>query len=173
MVQNQFAFLRKSSVNYTRAALLFWKQSPELFVQRDGSSPGLAGTLASVCLLHWRASLPVPLWDPRNGLGSGWNKSALLPLQGKSVAQCLILPVSFGSTISSICSVLTYWGSCSAKELLMICLLQNSFLKTRKASNWACSGCTECIIISDLSNWDLSFFFVSFCFIRLFGVKSF
>lgn len=56
-------------------------------------------------------------------------------------------------------------------ELLLIYLLQNSFLKTRKASTWACSGYTECIIISDPSNWDLSFF--SSAFIRLIGLKCF
>lgn len=169
MVQNQFAFLRRSSGTSTRAALLFWKQSPEQIVQRAGCSPGLGGTLASACLLHWGAWVPVLLGEPRNGLGSGGNQSALLPLQGKSVAQCLKKPVPAGSCISSICSrVLTYWDSHSA-ELLMTCLLQNYF---SKVFHWACSGYTECII-SDLSNWDLSSFFGQFLFYKTFWSKMF
>lgn len=187
-----------------KSCLVVLKAEPWAVCTRWWILPGLGGALASACLLHWRASLPVLLGEPRNGLGSGWNQSALLLLQGKSLAQCPEWPVSAASTISSICSrVLTYWASHSA-ELLMICLLQNSFLKTRKASNWACSGVTvlhnkpfhhfpkcllcktmtsgykECISISGLSNWDLSFWFWFFyfflgqlLFFKTFGVKCF
>lgn len=94
-----FAFLMKSSLNYTRAASLFWKDTLALFVQLEKYSSCVGGTAVHVffchyaCLLHWRASLPMLVGDPRNGPVGEINLStmycAVLPLQGKSVAQCI------------------------------------------------------------------------------------
>lgn len=84
MVQNQFAFLRKSSVNQTRAALVFWEQSPELFVQLPR-----AGCLLGQCLPPALKGLaPCATGGARNGLG--WVKSICsAPSAREVMAQCL------------------------------------------------------------------------------------
>lgn len=91
-----FAFLMKSSLNYTRAALLFWNGTLELFVQLGKYSSCLGVHVLFchyACLSHWRASLPILVGNPGNGPVGEINLStvycAVLPLQRKLVAQCV------------------------------------------------------------------------------------
>lgn len=69
-----FAFLVKASLNYTRAALLFWQDTLELFVQLEKYSSCIGGIAVrvlschSACLLHWPAPL-FPCWWDTLGMG--------------------------------------------------------------------------------------------------------
>lgn len=136
MVQKQFAFLRKSSVNSTRAALLFWKQSLS-WVCTVMDAPGL-GALWPV--LAWlKGSVPVLLGEP----GMGWAVAELNLLcshcKGNpwpSVQNNLLqlhppfLPSAQGFYPAEVVLEHSCWFVC--------CRIL--FLKTRKAPNWACSG---------------------------------